>query len=61
MTVREPLTPRELECIEAVRKHGNLKDAADSLEIEYATLRAHLASARSKRGVKRTWMLFIAL
>jgi DNA-binding CsgD family transcriptional regulator len=58
--VTEPLTIREAQCVEAVRRHGSNRQAAGSLGISKRTLEAHLQSARDKRGVHRTWQLFAA-
>ena len=54
----EPLTIREQQCVDAVRRAGNEKDAAKQLGISPHTVHEHLRKARQKRDVTRTWMLF---
>ena len=54
-----PLTPRELEVIDAYRVAGTYEGAADLLGISVFTVREHLANARSRRAVHRTWQLFV--
>lgn len=58
--MNDALTARERECIEAVHRHGSEKAAALALGISVHTLRSHLANARAKAGVTKTWMLFAA-
>jgi DNA-binding CsgD family transcriptional regulator len=53
-----PLTPRELQVIAAFRDHVTYRDTAASLGISEFTVKEHLANARSRRGVRRTWELF---
>jgi DNA-binding CsgD family transcriptional regulator len=53
-----PLTPRELEVIEAYRRHGSYDATAIALGLSIFTVREHLANARSRRRVHRTWQLF---
>lgn len=52
------LTPRELEVIDAYRRLGTMPAVARELGISPFTVREHLANARSRRGVHRTWQLF---
>lgn len=49
------LTPRELDCLRALRANGEAKLAARSLSIGLATFNEHLAKARRKLGVSRSW------
>jgi DNA-binding CsgD family transcriptional regulator len=53
-----PLTARELEVIAAFREHKSYRAAAAALKISESTVKEHLANARSRRGVHRTWELF---
>lgn len=53
-----PLTERELEVIEAYRDTGSYDGAAIRLGISVFTVREHLANARSRRRVHKTWQLF---
>lgn len=55
-----PLTVRELQVIAAYRKHKTYAAAAAALGISEHTVKEHLANARSRRGVHRTWELFEA-
>lgn len=49
------LTPRERDCLRALRENGEAKLAARSLSIGLATFNEHLAKARRKLGVSRSW------
>lgn len=49
------LTPREVDCLRALRAHGEAKLAARSLSIGLTTFNEHLAKARKKLGVGRSW------
>lgn len=49
------LTPREADCLRALREHGEAKLAARSLSIGLTTFNEHLAKARKKLGVGRSW------
>lgn len=49
------LTPREVDCLRALRANGEAKLAARSLSIGLATFNEHLAKARRKLGVSRSW------
>ena len=49
------LTPREVDCLRALREHGEAKLAARSLLIGLTTFNEHLAKARKKLGVGRSW------
>lgn len=51
----ERLTPRELDCLRALRAYGEAKLAARSLSIGLTTFNEHLAKARKKLGVGRSW------
>jgi DNA-binding CsgD family transcriptional regulator len=53
-----PLTRREREVIAAMREHVTYQATADALGISPFTVKEHLANARSRRGVRRTWELF---
>ena len=55
-----PLTRRELEVVAAYRKRGSYDGAAAELGISIFTVREHLANARSRMGVSRTWQIFDA-
>ena len=55
-----PLTRREREVVEAYREHKTYHAAAEALGVSVFTVKEHLASARSRRGVHRTWELFDA-
>ena len=52
------LTDREIEVVEAYRRRGSYDGAASELGISLSTVREHLANARSRRGVRKTWQLF---
>lgn len=52
------LTPREQECVDAYRRLGSYDAVSAELDISVFTVREHLANARSRRGVHRTWELF---
>jgi DNA-binding NarL/FixJ family response regulator len=56
-----PLTRREREVVEAYRKRGSYDGAAEELGISVSTVREHLASARSRRRVRKTWQIFDAV
>lgn len=49
------LTPRELECLRALRENGEAKLAARAVSISLTTFNEHLAKARKKLGVGRSW------
>jgi DNA-binding NarL/FixJ family response regulator len=53
-----PLSAREIEVIEAYRRLGSYEAVALELEIVVGTVRVHLANARSRRGVRKSWQLF---
>jgi DNA-binding CsgD family transcriptional regulator len=53
-----PLTDRELQVIAAIREHVTYREAAGALGISEFTVKEHLANARSRCGVRRTWELF---
>jgi DNA-binding CsgD family transcriptional regulator len=53
----EPLTARELQVVRAFLETGSQKAAAAKLGLSWMTVRAHLASARAKRGVTKSWQL----
>lgn len=49
------LTPRELDCLRALRQNGEAKLAARALSISLTTFNEHLGKARKKLGVGRSW------
>ena len=49
------LTPRELDCLRALRENGEAKLAARALSISLTTFNEHLGKARKKLGVGRSW------
>lgn len=49
------LTPREVECLRALRENGEAKLAARAVSISLTTFNEHLAKARKKLGVSRSW------
>lgn len=49
------LTPRELDCLRALRVNGEAKLAARALSISLTTFNEHLGKARKKLGVGRSW------
>jgi DNA-binding CsgD family transcriptional regulator len=49
------LTRRELDCLRALRQNGEAKLAARALSISLMTFNEHLAKARKKLGVGRSW------
>lgn len=57
MTPRR-LTERELEVIKAYRRRGSYEGAAIELDLSVHTVKIHLANARKRCGVRRTWQLF---
>lgn len=52
MSTSCPLTPRELQCIEALASGLSNGDIAKELQISLATVALHLGNARRKLGAK---------
>ena len=54
------LTPREVESVEAVIRHGSAKKAASSLGISPRTVETHIQHAYGKAGVSHISQLVAA-
>lgn len=51
MHVQRPLTEREHEVLKLLAEGASFKEVKVTLSISYRTVRAHVASAKSKAGV----------